>query len=248
MGTTLARKAWRDLGRRRARAILTSATIALAVAGIGMLAVPTLIDRTMSAEVRETHLYDLTLPVRDMAFDDDTAPRARCHPQRRRGQRAGDVLHSGADRRPSHPGDSVGCRRLHPTVDRRRARHERCRRDGRPGARRRRQRRRRRRRPRRGRPSSPHRRRRICRRRSRCPGVARSLAFRQGPWNHPKQLILYATNDTVRALAGVSGVNSLAFRLDDTEPGAVDATVDAPAHLARHERRARRPHRPARHP
>jgi len=44
MGTTLARKAWRDLGRRRARAILTSATIALAVASTGMLAVPTLID------------------------------------------------------------------------------------------------------------------------------------------------------------------------------------------------------------
>ena len=73
MATTLARKAWRDLGRRRARAILTSATIALAVAGIGMLAVPTLIDRTMSAEVRETKLYDLTLAVRDMPFDAATS-------------------------------------------------------------------------------------------------------------------------------------------------------------------------------
>jgi hypothetical protein len=41
MGTTLALKAWRDLGRRRARAILTSARIALAVASTGMLAVPT---------------------------------------------------------------------------------------------------------------------------------------------------------------------------------------------------------------
>ena len=56
-------------------------------------------------------------------------------------------------------------------------------------------------------------------------GVARSLTFRQGPWSHPKQLVLYTTNDTVRALAGISGVNSLAFRLDDTEPAAVDATV-----------------------
>ena len=163
MGTTLARKAWRDLGRRRARAILTSATIALAVAGMGMLAVPTLIDRTMSAEVRETHLYDITLPVRDMEFDDDTAPRARGHPQRRRGQRAGDLLHSSAGRRPPHPGDAVGCRRLHRSVDRRRARHERRRPGRRPGARRRRQRRRRRRQPRRRRPSSPRRRRRICR-------------------------------------------------------------------------------------
>src|SRR5512136_2346639 len=73
MATTLARKAWRDLGRRRARAILTSATIALAVAGVGMLAVPALIDHTMSAEVGDTRLYDITLPVRDMAFGDDTA-------------------------------------------------------------------------------------------------------------------------------------------------------------------------------
>ncbi len=56
-------------------------------------------------------------------------------------------------------------------------------------------------------------------------GGGRGLAFWQGPWDHPKQLILYATNDTVRALSGVSGVNSLAFRLDDTAPGAVDATV-----------------------
>jgi hypothetical protein len=72
MGTTLALKASRDLGRRRARAILTSATIALAVASTGMLAVPTLIDHTMSGEVRETHLYDITLPVRDMKFDDNT--------------------------------------------------------------------------------------------------------------------------------------------------------------------------------
>ena len=72
MGTTLTRKAWRDLGRRRARAILTSATIALAVAGIGMLAVPALIDHTMNAEVGESHLYDLTLAVRDMAFDEAT--------------------------------------------------------------------------------------------------------------------------------------------------------------------------------
>ena len=73
MSTTLGRKAWRDLGRRRARAVLTAATIALAVAGTGMLAVPSLIDRTMTAEVRDSRLYDIALPVRDMPFDATTA-------------------------------------------------------------------------------------------------------------------------------------------------------------------------------
>ena len=37
-----------------------------------MLAVPSLIDRTMNAEVGDTILYDITLPVRDMPFDDAT--------------------------------------------------------------------------------------------------------------------------------------------------------------------------------
>ena len=39
----------------------------------------------------------------------------------------------------------------------------------------------------------------------RVSGGARSLAFWQGPWAHPKQLTLYASNDTVRALPGSPG-------------------------------------------
>ena len=114
MGTTLARKAWRDLGRRRARTLLTSATIALAVAGMGLLAVPTLIDRTMSAEVRDTQLYDITLPVRDLQFDDETRQELVGHPQRGRDQRPRYVLHPSARRRPPHPGDCSWASRTSP--------------------------------------------------------------------------------------------------------------------------------------
>ena len=223
MGTTLARKAWRDLGRRPAR-ILTSATIALAVAGIGMLAVPTLIDRTMSAEVRETHLYDLTLAVRDMAFDDGIgrelaaipnvdAVSARVTYSTRAlvDDRRVPATLWGVDDFARQSIDVVrvtsgavadGGRVLTDdgnadAVDVSLAAGDHLRLVAADGS-----------------VASLE-----------VSGVARSLAFRQGPSNQPKQLILYATNDTVRALAGISGVNSLAFRLDDTEPGAVDATV-----------------------
>jgi len=70
MSTTVGTKARRDLRRRPARAVLTAATIALSVVGIGLLAVPTVIDRTMDAEVRDARLYDITLPVRDMTIDE----------------------------------------------------------------------------------------------------------------------------------------------------------------------------------
>ena len=224
MSTTLAHKAWRDLGRRRARSILTSATIALAVAGIGMLAVPTLIDHTMSVEVRETHLYDLTLAVRDMAFNDDTSRELAAIPNVEAvsarvtystraliGDRRVPATLWGVDDFTQQSIDVVrvtsgavaaGGQVLADdgntnTVDVSLDAGDSLRLVAADGS-----------------VASLE-----------VSGVARNLAFRQGPWNNPKQLILYATNDTVRALAGVSGVNSLAFRLDDTEPGAVDATA-----------------------
>ncbi len=224
MGTILARKARRDLARRRARAILTSATIALAVAGIGMLAVPTLIDHTMSAEVRETHLYDITLSVRDMAFDaatarelaaipnvDSVSARVTYSTRALVGDRRVPMALWGIDdftrqsidvvRRTSGAVPSDGA----VLADDGNADAVDVNLDA-------------------GDPV-----------RLLAPdgsvvslevsGGARSLAFWQGPWDHPKQLLLYATSDTVRALSGVAGVNSLAFRLDDTAPFAVDATV-----------------------
>ncbi len=224
MATTLARKAWRDLGRRRARAILTSATIALAVAGTGMLAVPTLIDHTMNVEVRETQMYDIALALRDIEFDDDTGRELAAIPNvdavsarvtystraligdRRipatvvgiddfTGQSI-DVVHVTSGATPAD-GQVLTDDGNGAAVDVSLDAGDRLRILAADGS-----------------VASPE-----------VSGGARSLAFWQGPWDHPKHLVLYATNDTVRALSGVSGVNSLAFRLDDTEQGAEAATV-----------------------
>jgi putative ABC transport system permease protein len=224
MGATLARKAWRDLGRRRARSILTAATIGLAVAGIGMLAVPSLIDHTMNAEVRETRLYDVTLPVRDMAFDaatisdltaisniDAVSGRVTYSTRALIGERRVPVTVWGVDDFARQSIDVVRTTSGAVAADGQVLTD-----DGNADAvdvtlragdvvrlvatd---------------GSVMSPE-----------VSGGARSLAFQQAPGTYPKQLVLYATTDTVRALAGVTGVNSLAFRLRDTAPQAVDATV-----------------------
>ncbi|HYN34933.1 MAG TPA: FtsX-like permease family protein [Ilumatobacteraceae bacterium] len=225
MSTTLARKAWRDLGRRRARTMLTSATIALAVAGMGLLAVPTLIDRTMSAEVRDTQLYDITLPVRDLDLDDEArqelaaipnvdaiSARATYSTRALVGDRRIPAMLLGVEDFARQPIDVVGVTSgAIPTdaqvladdgnaaaVDVGLAAGEPVRliaADGSTAV-------------------------------LEVSGEAHSLAFWQGPWQHPKQLVLYAPNDTVRALSGASGVNSLAVRLIDTDPDKVDATVE----------------------
>jgi putative ABC transport system permease protein len=224
MSGTLAHKAWRDLGRRRARAVLTSATIALSVAGIGMLAVPSLIDRTMRSEVDATALHDITLSVRDMPLDTATASELAALPNVASvdgrvayttrsilGDRRIPTIVWGVD---SFDNQSIDV--VHLTRGATPARGAVLADDGNvdavdvrleigdrlallAGD---------------GSVVTPE-----------VVGSARSLAFRQGAWERPKQLVLYATNETVRSLAGVDGVNSVAFRLDDTSPTEVDATV-----------------------
>lgn len=224
MSTALGRKSWRDLGRRRARAVLTAATIALAVAGAGMLAVPSLIDRTMQAEVHDSSLYDVTLKVRDLAFDDAMAAGLAAIPNVRAvGSRVSFATRA-----------LVGDRRIAATVwgvddftqqaiDVVRVTSGEV-----PGS---------------AQALSDDGNAKAVDVGLRAgdavtvvaadkttvsltvSGRARSLAFWQGPWDHPKQLYLYATAVTVRALSGVTGVNTLVLRLDDTSRTAVDATV-----------------------
>jgi len=68
MATALSHKAWTDLSRRPARAILTVLTLALAVASFGILAVPSLMNQAMTAEITKTRLYDVAVPVNDVAL------------------------------------------------------------------------------------------------------------------------------------------------------------------------------------
>lgn len=65
------RKSITDLWRRRARAVFSVLTLALAVASVFFFAVPTLIDRRMQQEVDEGRLADVTLTLRPLALDDD---------------------------------------------------------------------------------------------------------------------------------------------------------------------------------
>ena len=62
------RKSITDLSRRRARTLFTVATLALAVASIAFFAVPTLIDRTMQAEVRAGRLSDVGVAMRPLTL------------------------------------------------------------------------------------------------------------------------------------------------------------------------------------
>ena len=60
------RKSVTDLSRRRARTVFTVATLALGVASLSFLAIPTLIDRAMQDEVREGRLADARVAMRPL--------------------------------------------------------------------------------------------------------------------------------------------------------------------------------------
>ena len=64
------RKSITDLSRRRARTFFTVATLAIAVASFALLAVPTLIDRTMQDEVDAARLANLAVSVRPLQLSD----------------------------------------------------------------------------------------------------------------------------------------------------------------------------------
>jgi len=69
MVSSLLRKSITDLSRRRSRAFFAVATLALAVASIGLFALPALMNRTMSAEVAADRLPDLTIYTRPLVLN-----------------------------------------------------------------------------------------------------------------------------------------------------------------------------------
>jgi putative ABC transport system permease protein len=68
MVSSLLRKSITDLSRRRSRTFFAVLTLALAVAGIGLFATPTLMNRAMSAEVAADRLPDLTISTRPLVL------------------------------------------------------------------------------------------------------------------------------------------------------------------------------------
>jgi putative ABC transport system permease protein len=67
--SALTRKSITDLSRRRSRTFFAVATLALAVASIGIFALPALMDRAMRSEVKAGKLADLTVYVSPLALD-----------------------------------------------------------------------------------------------------------------------------------------------------------------------------------
>jgi putative ABC transport system permease protein len=62
--STLTRKAWGDLTRHRARTLLAMFTLSIAIASVGFLAVPALLNAAMNRQVRGSHLYDIAVVTR----------------------------------------------------------------------------------------------------------------------------------------------------------------------------------------
>lgn len=59
--STLTRKSWQDIRRRWARSLFTVATIAVAVAGLGMFALPSLMDGAMNRQIDHDQLHDIRI-------------------------------------------------------------------------------------------------------------------------------------------------------------------------------------------
>lgn len=69
MVSALSRKSITDLSRRRSRTCFSVVTLALAVASIGLFALPTLMNRAMRAAVTADRLPDLTVYMRPLPLD-----------------------------------------------------------------------------------------------------------------------------------------------------------------------------------
>jgi putative ABC transport system permease protein len=68
--TAMARKSLTDLTRRKARAFFTILTLAIAVASIGILAVPSLLQQAMDRKIASTRLADLTVTMNPLVISD----------------------------------------------------------------------------------------------------------------------------------------------------------------------------------
>jgi putative ABC transport system permease protein len=67
--SALTRKSITDLSRRRSRTFFAVATLALAVASIGIFALPSLMNRAMQSEVKAGRLADLTVYINPLELD-----------------------------------------------------------------------------------------------------------------------------------------------------------------------------------
>src|SRR4051812_45530496 len=69
MRSALLRKSITDLTRRKARAAFAILTLAIAVASVGIFALPALSDRMMQREIAATRLADLSVDTQPLVLD-----------------------------------------------------------------------------------------------------------------------------------------------------------------------------------
>jgi len=68
--STLTKKAWNDLSRRKARTVFTVLTVALAVGSLGLLLVSPMMDRAMAREVQDGRLHNVRFMLANASLDD----------------------------------------------------------------------------------------------------------------------------------------------------------------------------------
>ena len=67
--SALVKKSLTDLTRRKARSAFAILTLAIAVASVGIFALPALADRMMQKEIRSTQLADLVVYTKPLQID-----------------------------------------------------------------------------------------------------------------------------------------------------------------------------------
>ena len=225
MASALLRKSVTDLTRRKARTLFSVSTLALAVASIAILAVPSLIDRSMQAEVRAERLAHLTVTTRPLPLSESqlaalaalpnveavearSGVDTRVYVGERRApaivigvrdfaRQAVDVVHVSSGAPPARGEVLVDVQDANQGVYDARV-GDIARVLGADGA----------------------------EAKLRISGEARNLGGGQEV-TEDDVVVLYATAETVAALSGEPGYGLLAFRLRDTSPDAVAATVEA---------------------
>ena len=68
MASALLKKSVTDLTRRKARTVFAVLTLAIAVASVGIFAIPSLMNKAMQKEVQANRLPDLTLSMKPLAL------------------------------------------------------------------------------------------------------------------------------------------------------------------------------------
>jgi putative ABC transport system permease protein len=225
VASALLRKSVTDLSRRRSRTFFAVATLALAVASIGIFAMPALMDRSMQAEVRAGKLPDVTVFTSPLVLGETELAMLAAVPNVRAVEPHsffGGRVYIGARRAPAYvvgiadfaaqDADVVrvasgSLPRAGEVLTELQNARQGVLDVGTGGA---------------------------VRliatdgsvRRLQVSGEARNLNGGQDVTSD-SVVVLYATTDTVASLSGVDGYQSLAFRLDDTRPAAVASTIAA---------------------